>query len=129
VKVAYRSGLKVVLAGLAFALLLSGCAFERNALVATWKLPVSEVVMQFTETGTLRLLLPPATGYPPLEGGYQFINDDTLVFTPTQLLTALQPDQSQPLNLTDRNPVGYTVQNDTLTLSVNGQEFSLQRVK
>ena len=127
-KTAYRTGLKVVLAGLVLALLLSGCAFDRSALVATWKLPASGMVMEFTETGVLNLQLPAAAA-PPLAGNYQFINDTTLVFTPNQLLNALLTDSTQNLNLTDRNPVSYTVKGDTLTLSINGQEFSLQRVK
>jgi hypothetical protein len=126
----YRSGLKIVLGVLCLALLLSGCgAFNRSALAATWKSPASGMSMQFMETGQLRVILPETAGAPPLLGSYQFMNDDTVVLMPSQLVNALLTDPNQNLNLTDRNPVGYSIQNDTLTLSVNGTEFNLQRVK
>jgi len=113
--------LKIVVVVLVAALLLSGCAFSRNALISSWKETSSGLTMIFTPDGVLRLLPPPpaANTAPsaPASVSYRFIDDTSISITPATVL-----------GLTENQPVPFTIQGDTLTLQLGNQAVVLTRV-
>jgi hypothetical protein len=112
---------KIALVFLAAALLLSGCAFSRNALISSWKENGSGLTMIFTPEGILRLLPPPpaagAAPSAPAEISYRFMDDSSITVTPAQVL-----------GLTENAPISFTINGDTLTLDLGGQPVVLTRV-
>ena len=101
---------KISLVILAAALFLSSCAFNRNSLIGSWKEEASGLVLQFNVDGKA-IQSSPETPGSAVEIGYQFLNDNTIHIIGTQ------------------NIYTFSVQGDTLTLSVEGQAINLTRVK
>ncbi len=95
---------------LAAAILLASCAFNRNALIGSWKEESSGVILQFSEDGRLIQTSPDAPGS-SAENGYRFLNDDTINIIGTQTVLT------------------FKVEGDTLTLTSEGQSLALTRVK
>jgi hypothetical protein len=112
---------KIVVVVLAASLLLSGCAFSRNALIGSWKETNSGLVLVFNEDGVLRLLPPtPAPGAAasgPAAISYRFLDDTNITITPASVL-----------GLTENEAVPFTIQGDTLTLQLGSQPVTLTRV-
>ncbi len=100
--------MKIGLVIVAAAVLLAGCAFNRNALVGSWNEPTSQQTWQFTVDG--RMILSAENGL-NAEIGYQFWNDETIVIPLMQ------------------DYFTYKIEGDTLTLSGQSQSFQLTRVK
>ncbi len=100
--------MKISLVILAAAVLLTGCAFNRNALLGSWNETTSQQVWQFTMDG--KMILKAESGL-TAEITYQFWNDETIVIP-------LMPDYFT-----------YKIAGDTLTLSGQSQTFQLTRVK
>ncbi len=113
--------LKIVLVILAVAVLLSGCAFSRNALISSWKETSSGLVLTFSPEGVLRLVPPPpaagSTASAPAQISYRFLDDTKITITPASVL-----------GLTEGQPIPFTIQGDTLTLQLGGQPVTLTRL-
>ena len=113
--------LKIVLVVLVAALLLSGCAFSRNALISSWKEANSGLTMVFTPEGVLQLLPPPpaagAAAQGPASISYRFIDDSSISITPASVI-----------GLTENQPIPFAIQGDTLTLDLGTQKITLTRV-
>jgi hypothetical protein len=116
-----KSYYKIVLVVLAAALLLSGCAFSRNALIGSWKETNSGLTMVFTSEGVLELLPPPpaanAAAQGPASISYRFIDDTNISITPATVI-----------GLTENQPIPYAVDGNTLTLDLGTQKLTLTRV-
>ncbi len=102
--------MKISLVVLTAAVLLAACAFNRNALIGSWKEEGSGIILQFTVDGKMIQTSPDAPGS-SVENGYQFINDETILLIGSQ------------------NALTYKVEGDNLTLSMQGQSLTLSRVK
>ncbi len=100
--------MKISLVILAAAVLLAGCAFNRNALLGSWNETTSQQVWQFTMDG--KMILKAESGL-TAEITYQFWNDETIVIPLMQ------------------DYFTYKIAGDTLTLSGQSQTFQLTRVK
>jgi hypothetical protein len=116
-----KSYQKIVLVVLAAALLLSGCAFSRNALIGSWKETNSGLTMVFSTEGVLELLPPPpaanAAPQGPASISYRFVDDTNITISPASVI-----------GLTENQPIPYTIQGDTLTLDLGTQKITLARV-
>ncbi len=102
--------MRISLAILTVAMLLAGCAFNRNVLLGSWKEATSGVILQFNADGKVIQSSPDAPGM-TVEIGYQFLNDTTILITGAQSVYT------------------YTVEGDSLTLSAEGQDLALTRVR
>ncbi len=102
--------MKISLVVLAAAVLLSACAFNRNALIGSWKEDASGIILQFTVDGKMIQTSSEAPGS-SVENGYQFINDDTILLIGSQ------------------NVLTYKVEGDKLILSMQDQSLTLSRAK
>ncbi len=101
---------KISLLILVAAMFLSSCAFDRNALIGSWKEETSGLVLQFNVDGKAVQSSPDTPGS-AMEIGYQFLNDNTIHIIGTQ------------------NIYTFSVAGDILTLTAEGQAITLTRVK
>jgi len=112
---------KFMLLILAAALLLSSCAFSRDALIGSWKQTPSGDTWIFTQEGVLRIVpAPVAAGSAPTitnQISYRFLDDTNITITPAAFL-----------QLSENEPIPFTIQGDTLTLQLNGQQTAFTRV-
>jgi hypothetical protein len=93
---------------LAVAIILAGCAFDRNALIGSWNEQTSQQTWQFTVDG--KMILTAASGA-SADIEYQFLNDKTIVIPLLQ------------------DYFTYTIVGDTMTLTGQSQTISLTRVR
>jgi len=113
--------LKIGAVILAAAVLLSGCAFSRNALIGSWKITETGLIMTFTQDGLLRLTPPlPTDGSAPSASGqvyYRFLDDSTITLIP-----------ASAFNMSENQPIPFTIQGNSMTLDLNGQQVAMERV-
>ncbi len=99
---------KISLAVLAVAIILAGCAFNRNALIGSWNESSSQQTWQFTVDG--KVILSTATGV-SAEIAYQFYNDEMIAIPLLQ------------------DYFTYKVDGNNLTLTGQSQSITLTRVR
>ena len=93
---------------IAVAVVLAGCAFNRNALIGSWNEASSQQTWQFTVDG--KMILTAESGV-SAEVGYQFVNDESIVIPLLQ------------------DVFSYKIEGDTLTLTGQSQAITLTRVR
>ncbi len=99
---------KIGLVVIAAAMVLAGCAFNRNALIGSWSEASSQQTWQFTVDG--KMILRTESGA-SAEIGYQFVNDESIVIPLLQDIFS------------------YKIDGDTLTLTGQSQTFTLTRLR
>ncbi len=99
---------KISLVVLAAAILIAGCAFNRNALIGSWNETTSQQSWQFTVDGKMILTAPSGVS---AEIGYQFYNDETIAIPLLQDIFT------------------YKIEGNTLTLTGQNQTITLTRAR